>query len=157
MPDPTEGKPRLSIRRRMPATREVVFAAWTDPQGLREWMCPGDAISAEAKLDLRVGGSYRIVMKSKTRDYVHTGVYQVVEPPSKLVFTWTREEDEVPTLVTVEFFAHGDESELVLTHQRFHDPDVMKRYQGGWGQIAEKFAAYLAKPVVNSSPTRTLL
>jgi uncharacterized protein YndB with AHSA1/START domain len=147
MQDPTEGKYQLSIRRRMPATREVVFEAWTDPQGLREWMCPGDAISAEATLDLRVGGSYRIVMKSKTRDYVHTGVYQVVEPPSKLVFTWTREEDQEPTLVTVEFHAHGNESELVLTHERFHDADVMQRYQGGWGQIAEKFAAYLAKQI----------
>lgn len=147
MPEPTEGKYRLSIRRKMPATREVVFEAWTDPQGLREWMCPGDTFAAEATLDLRVGGSYRIVMKSKTRDYVHTGVYQVVEPPSKLVFTWTREEDEAPTLVTVEFVAHGDESELVLTHERFHDAEVMKRYQGGWGQIAEKFATYLAKQI----------
>jgi uncharacterized protein YndB with AHSA1/START domain len=147
MPDPTEGKFRLSIRRRLPATREVVFEAWTDPQGLREWMCPGDTISAEAKLDLRVGGSYRIVMKSKTRDYVHTGVYQVVEPPSKLVFTWTREEEAAPTLVTVEFIAHGNESELVLTHERFHDADVMKRYQGGWGTIAEKFATYLARQI----------
>jgi uncharacterized protein YndB with AHSA1/START domain len=151
MPEPTEGKYRLSIRRKMPATREVVFEAWTDPQGLREWMCPGDTFAAEATLDLRVGGSYRIVMKSKTRDYVHTGVYQVVEPPSKLVFTWTREEDDAPTLVTVEFVAHGDESELVLTHERFHDAEVMKRYQGGWGQIAEKFAAYLAKQISSSA------
>jgi len=91
------------------------------------------------------------VMKSKTRDYVHTGVYQVVEPPSKRVFTWTREEDDAPTLVTVEFVAHGDESELVLTHERFHDAEVMKRYQGGWGQIAEKFAAYLAKQISSSA------
>jgi uncharacterized protein YndB with AHSA1/START domain len=151
MPDPTEGKYRLSIRRRMPATRDVVFEAWTDPQGLREWMCPGDTFAAEATLDLRVGGSYRIVMKSKTRDYVHTGVYQVVDPPSKLVFTWTREEDEVPTLVTVEFVALGDESELVLTHERFQDAEVMKRYQGGWGQIAEKFASYLAKQISTTS------
>ena len=145
MHDSTDGKYRLSIRRKMPASRDVVFEAWTDPQGLREWMCPGDAVSAEATLDLRVGGSYRIVMKSKSRNYVHTGVYQVVERPSKLVFTWTRDEDDVTTLVTVEFVAQGDESELVLTHERFRDAEVMKRYQGGWGQIAEKFASYLAK------------
>jgi uncharacterized protein YndB with AHSA1/START domain len=145
MPDSTEGKYQLSIRRRMPASREVVFEAWTDPRRLSEWMCPGDIVSAEAQLDLRVGGSYRIVMKSKTQDHVHTGVYQVVDPPSKLVFTWTQNEKEVPTLVTVEFIAHGNETELVLTHERFRDADVMKRYQGGWGTIAEKFAAYLAE------------
>jgi len=151
MPDPTEEKYRLSVRRRMPASRDVVFEAWTDPQGLREWMCPGDTVSAEATLDLRVGGSYRIVMKSKARDYVHTGVYQVVDPPSKLVFTWTREEDEAPTLVTVEFIAHGDESELVITHERFEDAEVMKRYRGGWGTIAEKLATFLTKQVRTTS------
>jgi len=151
MPDPTEEKYRLSVRRRMPASRDVVFEAWTDPQGLREWMCPGDTVSAEATLDLRVGGSYRIVMKSKARDYVHTGVYQVVDPPSKLVFTWTREEDEAPTLVTVEFIAHGDESELVITHERFEDAEVMKRYRGGWGTIAEKLATFLTEQVRTTS------
>ena len=151
MPDPTEEKYRLSVRRRMPASRDVVFEAWTDPQGLREWMSPGDTVSAEATLDLRVGGSYRIVMKSKAREYVHTGVYQVVDPPSKLVFTWTREEDEAPTLVTVEFIAHGDESELVITHERFEDAEVMKRYRGGWGTIAEKLATFLTEQVRTTS------
>lgn len=136
---------RLSVRRRMPAPREVVYEAWIDPQGIREWMCPGDAVSAEATLDVRVGGSYRIVMKGKDRDHVHTGVYRVVEPPSKLVFTWNGEETEGPMLVTVEFFAHGDESELALTHERLPGSGVKKRYENGWGQITEKFAAYLAR------------
>jgi len=135
----------MSIRRKMPAPREVVYEAWIDPGGIREWMCPGDVISAEAVLDVRVGGSYRIVMKGKERDHVHTGVYQVVEPNAKLVFTWTQEGNDVTTLVTVEFLAHGDESELVLTHERFTKPDVAKRYENGWGTIAQKLSAYLAQ------------
>ena len=152
MAEPTENTYRLSVRRRMPAQREVVYEAWIDPQGIREWMCPGDATSAEASLDVRVGGSYRIVMKGKDRNHVHTGVYQVVEPPSKLVFTWNHEGDEVPMLVTVEFFAHGSESELVLTHERLPGADVMKRYQSGWGQIADKFAAYLTRRTRTTVP-----
>ena len=148
MAESTENTFRLSVRRRMPAPREVVFEAWVDPQGIREWMCPGDVVSAEASLDVRVGGSYRIVMKAKERDHVHTGVYQVVDPPSKLVFTWsTAETPGEMTLVTVEFFPHGDgdESELVLTHERFAKADVTKRYESGWGAIADKLAAYLSR------------
>jgi uncharacterized protein YndB with AHSA1/START domain len=103
MANPTEGTHRMSIRRKMPAAREVVYEAWIDPQGIREWMCPGDVTSAEAVLDVRVGGSYRIVMKGKERDHVHTGVYQVVEPNAKLVFTWTEEGNDLASLVTVEF------------------------------------------------------
>jgi uncharacterized protein YndB with AHSA1/START domain len=146
MDSSTDGKYRVVIRRRIPAPREVVFEAWIDPEGIREWMCPGDAVSAEATLDVRVGGSYRIVMKSKQRDYVHVGTYQVVEPPAKLVFTWAGADNpgEV-TLVTVELFAHGDESELVLTHERFTKSDLALRYENGWGTIADKFAAYLSR------------
>jgi len=151
MPDPTEGTQRVSIRRTMPAPREVVYEAWIDPHGIREWMCPGDAISAEAVLDVRVGGSYRIVMKSKEREYVHTGVYQVVEPNAKLVFTWTQEGNEVTTLVTVEFLARGGESELLLTHERFTQADAAKRYQSGWGTIAQKLAAFLARTSAGST------
>jgi len=95
---------------------------------------------------VRVGGSFRIVMKSREREHVHTGTYQVVEPPSKLVFTWSAAETpgEI-TLVTVELVPLGDESELVLTHERFPKADVAKRYEGGWGTIADKFAAYLSR------------
>ena len=145
MANPTGGSHRISIRRKMPAPREVVYDAWIDPQGIREWMCPGDVTSAEAVLDVRVGGSYRIVMKGKERNHVHTGVYQVVEPNAKLVFTWTQEGNEVTTLVTVEFLVHGNESELVLTHERFTKPDVAQRYENGWGTIAQKLSAYLAQ------------
>lgn len=143
MQGPTENSYRMSVRRRLPAPREVVYEAWIDPQGIREWMCPGDVQSAHAELDVRVGGSYRIVMKAKERDHVHSGVYQVVEPPSKLVFTWTQEGNIGETLVTVEFLAHGNETELVLTHERFSQSDTAKRYENGWGTISDKFATYL--------------
>lgn len=142
----SDGTYRVVIRRRMPAPREIVFEAWIDPEGIREWMCPGDATSADAVLDARVGGSFRIVIKGKDRDHIQVGTYQVVDPPSKLVFTWSNVDNpSAITLVTVEFFPHGDESELVITHERFADPGAANRYEGGWATIAEKFAAYLAK------------
>ena len=146
MESSTDGKHGVVARRRMPAPREIVFEAWIDPKGIHEWMCPGDIVSAEATLDVRVGGSFRIVMRSKDREHVHIGTYQVVERPSKLVFTWAApEKPGEMTLVTVEFVAHGDESELVLTHERFPEADMAERYRNGWGTIAEKFAAYLSR------------
>jgi uncharacterized protein YndB with AHSA1/START domain len=145
MAEPTENQHRTSVRRRIAAPREIVYAAWIDPEGIHEWMCPGDATSAEATLDVRVGGSYRIVMKGKDRDHVHTGVYQVVDPPAKLVFTWTQPGDANLSMVTVEFFDHGESSELTITHERLPSAGVTERYQSGWGQIADKFAAFLTK------------
>ena len=146
MESSTEGRHRVVVRRCMPASRDVVFEAWIDPEGIREWMCPGNATSADAVLDVRVGGSFRIVMKAPDKEHIHVGTYQVVERPSRLVFTWSAEDNpSAMTLVTVEFFACGDESELVITHDKFVKGDVAKRYESGWGSIAEKFAQYLSQ------------
>jgi uncharacterized protein YndB with AHSA1/START domain len=140
-----DGKHRMVVRRRMPAPREIVYAAWTDPEGLHEWMCPGDIVSAEAKLDVRVGGSFHITMRSKEEVHEHVGTYQVVDPPAKLSFTWSALDNPAEiTLVTVEFIAHRNESELVITHERFTKADLAQRYEMGWGTIARKFAEYLA-------------
>lgn len=139
-----DGKHRIAVRRRMPAPREVVYEAWIDPTGISEWMCPGDVISAEATLDVRVGGSFRIIMRSKKEVHEHVGTYRVIEPPTKLSFTWSggNAGSEI-TLVTVEFIAHGDETELVITHEGLGDSDLAQRYEMGWGTIARKFAEYL--------------
>ena len=140
-----DGTFRIQVRRRIPAPREVVYEAWVDPEGLREWMCPGDVISADATLDIRVGGSFRITMRSKERVHEHVGTYQIVDPPAKLRFTWAGADNpnEI-TLVTVEFIALGAESELVISHERFTRTDLAQRYEMGWGTIARKFAEYLA-------------
>ena len=151
-----DGKHRIVARRRMPAPREIVYEAWTDPEGMREWMCPGDVVSAEAVLDVRVGGSFRIVMKSKTQVHEHTGTYQIVDPPAKLAFTWCEAKSPADiTLVTVEFVPHGDESELVITHDRFTDSDLARRYETGWGTIARKFADYLESGRTRKQPPRS--
>ena len=140
-----DGRHRIVVRRRMPAPREVVYEAWTDPEGLRNWMCPGDVISADASLDVRVGGSLRITMRSKEQVHEHIGTYHVVDPPAKLSFTWSGGNvASDTTLVTVEFIAQGNESELVITHERFTNADVAQRYEMGWGTIARKFAEFLA-------------
>lgn len=145
MESTADGRHRIVVRRRIPAPREVVYAAWTDPQGLREWMCPGDVLSAEATLDLRVGGSFRITMRSKDSVHEHEGTYQIVDPPAQLRFTWSELDNpgEI-TLVTVEFLDHGNACELVIVHERFTKAEIARRYEMGWGTIATKFASHLA-------------
>ena len=53
---PTE----LTLTRIIPAPREEVFAAWTDPELLKEWWGPGPVTCPEAHVDLREGGAYRL-------------------------------------------------------------------------------------------------
>jgi uncharacterized protein YndB with AHSA1/START domain len=141
-----EENSRLVVRKVIPASREEVFAAWTDPESIKLWMCPGDTAWTDAELDVRVGGAYRIVMKGGREDVEHTGEYRLVDPPSKLVFTWiSKYTGNQPTLVTVELFERGGHCELVLTHEGFSTSAAVKQHQGGWNQIADKLAGHFAK------------
>ena len=42
----------IVIRRRIAASRDDVFDAWTDATGMRLWMCPGDIVSADVHLEV---------------------------------------------------------------------------------------------------------
>jgi len=145
---------RLVIRKLIPASREEVFAAWSDPESIRAWMCPGDVTHSEAQIDFRVGGSLRIVMKSPKEDCEHTGQYQVIEPPSKLSFTWiSTNTDFKTTLVTIELLERTGGTELVLTHERFPSVERVRQHQGGWSRIADRLAEHFQR----SAATRTVM
>jgi len=144
---------KLVLRKLITATREEVFAAWSDPESMREWMCPGDIRSTEAKIDFRVGGSYRILMKGVKEDFDHTGVYQEIEPPSKLSFTWiSKGTDFKSTLVTVELTEQSGQTELTLTHERFPSADRVQRHKNGWSRIADRLAEHLQRSAQITTP-----
>jgi uncharacterized protein YndB with AHSA1/START domain len=100
----------------------------------------GDGWSfAEASIDLRVGGRYRLGMTSpEGKTHVAVGEYVEVERPTRLAFTWDWEEPASrvgETLVTVEFKPAGDKTEVVLTHERFAEADRMASHERGWAQL----------------------
>ncbi len=141
---PDDPEAVLVIRRTIPAPRERVFAAWLDPASLAAWMCPGPVRSASAEVDPRVGGSFRIVMRHPNGDADHWGEYLVIDPPSKLEFTWiSSATDRQPTIVTVELHDRGGITELVLTHRRL-PASQSGSHRNGWTDIVQKLAATLA-------------
>lgn len=129
------------VRRTISAPRDRVFAAWLDPASLAVWMCPGPVRGARAEVDPRVGGSFRIVMRHPNGDADHWGEYLVIDPPSKLEFTWqSAATDRQPTMVTVEFHDEGDGTEVVLTHRRLPEPQIAA-HRKGWSDIVQKLDA----------------
>jgi len=133
---------KLVLRKMIAAPRKEVFDAWLDAEGMKHWMCPGNTLTAEAQIDARVGGAFRIVMKGANQDADHTGVYRLIEPPSKLTFTWiSKATDRAETLVTVELFDRDGQTELILAHERLPTPEATEKHKG-WLQIVDKLAAY---------------
>ncbi|MHB8454112.1 MAG: SRPBCC family protein [Acidiferrobacterales bacterium] len=141
----TASQTRLQIRTFIRATRERVFAAWTDPNLVKEWIAPGALTVPDASIDLRIGGSFQIemegVMRGQQQHGTASGHYTKIIPNELLVFTWTWSGYAFPeTLVTVEFKDVKDGTEITLTHDRFGDTEVRDRYNSGWHSTFEKLA-----------------
>ena len=138
-----EAAPALEVRRTFPASRDRVFRAWTRAEELDQWSAPGPMTPA-AEVDLRVGGRYRIVMGApdgSTRAV--GGVYRVIEPPSRLVYTWKWEgnPDARDSVVTVEFLERGKSTEVILRHEGLADTGDRDRHEHGWLGCLDKLSS----------------
>jgi len=139
---------RIVQERVVDAHPEDVFAAWSDPDAMRVWMCPGsDMTHATVTVDFRVGGAFRIVMHG-AREAAHHGEYLVIEPPHRLVFTWISEwlpAAEAATRVSVTIVPVGDDrSRLTLVHDELPGTESYRGHVEGWAAIVSKLAAHLA-------------
>lgn len=76
----------ITFQRTFPAPREDVFDAWTKPDQLAEWWDPTGVRLAECEIDLRPGGSFKLVNRDSAHSPPFAGVYRVIERPSLLVF-----------------------------------------------------------------------
>ena len=134
--------PTLTVRRKIAAPAQDIFDAWLDPKAMAEWMrpCSAGTKNSDVKADARVGGAFEIVMHVASGPVRHTGIYQIIERPRRLAFTWNSiHAGENDSLVTVEFLASGDSTEIVLTHERLPS-DALAGHNGGWTDILNGLA-----------------
>ena len=143
----------LSLSRIIRAPREKVFAAWTEPELLKQWWGPRRVSCPEAHVDLREGGTYRLANLEVDGSITWiSGRFERVRPPEELAYTW--EVSILPgeaTLVRVMFLAHPNGTELRLTHERFAVEAVRDMHVEGWGECIDKLEALLATNRNNAS------
>ena len=141
-------KPSLTLKRRLNAPPEKVYAAWTEPAQIAHWFGPSETVagSVRAEMDVRVGGRFRV--RFNTADGEHHevgGTYREVVPNEKLVFTWAwHTTPERESLVTVLVRSEGEGTMLTLTHEQFFDQAARDGHQRGWTGTLEKLERYLA-------------
>lgn len=137
-----ETAPIMQIRRRMRAGAEQIFDLWTKPDLMVRWMSPFPGeVDCKASCDPRPGGAFSLVMSSSEASREVSGTYVQVDRPRKLVFTWIGPlTNNVNTLVTVELSPHGDETDLVLTHERLPTTAIVEGHTKGWGTILDHLA-----------------
>ena len=141
----TAVKPSLTLKRRLNATPEKVFTAWTKPETLAIWFGPEHCTSLEARVDLRVGGRYHITMHVPGDRHDVMGVYREIVPNERLVFTWHwKTTPERESQVTVTHKPDGDGTILTLLHELFFDEPARDRHHQGWTGALDKLERMFA-------------
>jgi uncharacterized protein YndB with AHSA1/START domain len=78
----------IVLSRAFDAPRHLVFAALTRPELLKRWYGARGWHLVGCEVDLRVGGAWRFVSRGPDgAEMGQGGVYQVIEPPVRLVYT----------------------------------------------------------------------
>jgi uncharacterized protein YndB with AHSA1/START domain len=82
------GEGSVTFTRVFNAPRALVWNAWTDPKMMAQWFGPRGFTNPVCELDVRVGGSLRIVMRGPDgNDYPMKGVFREVKTLERLVFS----------------------------------------------------------------------
>jgi uncharacterized protein YndB with AHSA1/START domain len=123
----------IEVTRLLPAPPDEVFRWWTEAELLERWMSPLGSV--EADIDLRVGGSFRIVMRHSGFEIDHTGEYLEIDRPRRLVLSWHSRYTAGPSQVTISFQAEGQHgTRLLIVHSGLPD-DAANDHRGGWATM----------------------
>ena len=142
----------LTLRRTFDAPRALVWRAWSRPEALVLWMGPVEWPAFSVTSDFRVGGEWRIGLKSPEtgEELWQGGVYREIVEPERLVFTfkWDESHEDGPpvdTLVTVEL-AETDDGRTVMdfTHQGLKSERSLTGHKHGWNSTIDRLEAWLA-------------
>lgn len=139
----TKEKTRLEISRVIEAPRDQVYAAWTDPEQLKQWFGPENVQTRELVADARVGGKFRWdLINSEGEKMTCRGEFRELQPDKKIVFTWQWEDDEDwenhISIITVELYDRDGGTELRLTHEQLPNEESRDGHTRGWESALDK-------------------
>jgi uncharacterized protein YndB with AHSA1/START domain len=139
------GRPSLTLVRQYKTTPAKVYKAWTNAEALTQWMGPGPVKCVSAESDLRVGGRYRILMKSPDgEEHDVSGTYRELVPDRRIVFTWAwKSTPDRESIVTIALRPLDTGTKMELTHEQFHDQAACDHHRQGWEGCLEKLLVFL--------------
>jgi uncharacterized protein YndB with AHSA1/START domain len=139
----------LDIVRVFDAPRELVWAAWTDPDQIAQWWGPAGMHTPResVELDVRPGGVFRITMvQTETgAEFPSDMHFTVVDPTDTLAFEWEGQRGIGGGGATVTFKDLGGRTEVV-NHFAGYTSDVIQGFMvQGTNEQFDKLGVYLSR------------
>jgi uncharacterized protein YndB with AHSA1/START domain len=132
----------LEIKRFIKASRDRVYAAWTDPAQLKKWFGPENVKTRDLIADVRVGGQFRWdLIDPEGKEKTISGEYREIIPGKKIVFTWKHQDDKLwenrNSIVTVQFSDCNGGTELRLKHVQLPSEESRNDHNRGWNSVLD--------------------
>lgn len=141
-------KPSLTLKRRIKASPEKIYQAWTDPRKIAAWFGPHETVdgSVRAQMDVRAGGRFQVSFNTEDGEYHEVGgTYREIVLNEKLVFTWAwHSTPERESLVTITLSPDGAGTLLTLHHEQFFDEKARDGHLRGWTGALDKLEKMFA-------------
>lgn len=138
----------LELIRTFDAPPARVFACFTSKAEMSAWIGPYDIRGEALELEPRIGGRYRIVThKPDGTDLFVGGVFQTIEAPHRIAFTWKWEDGETTTLVTIELRAVVGRTEMIFRQEGFSEETYRDKHVHGWTGCFEKLQAWIDRGI----------
>lgn len=151
----------LTLERTFNAPVATVWKAWTDPKMLEQWWGPDNVTIPTCEVDLRVGGTFYIVMEAGAAMGPYKGTlwpmraeFTTVEPNKKLSYTgiaWTEGQKEDTTIdqtTEIELNEENGATKVkIMAAIHKTGPQAGMAVQGmemGFNQQLDKLAQFLA-------------
>ncbi|MGC1164888.1 MAG: SRPBCC domain-containing protein [Solirubrobacterales bacterium] len=138
----------LLIERTFQAPAQAVFDAWTSEEVMRRWFHGEHAWETPvAEVDLRLGGAVRVVMRDPDKgvEYGGGGHYTEIDPPTRLAFTWSWDDDsDRDTLIALDFEEAEGATTVRLTHSRLRDQESVLSHESGWNACLDNLGRALS-------------
>jgi imidazolonepropionase-like amidohydrolase/uncharacterized protein YndB with AHSA1/START domain len=140
------------LERTFSAPREKVFGLWTDPQAVAKWFLPPENAhwTEPPTFEARPGGRFNLRLIARDQLYDLHGTFLEVRSPEKLVLNWRWDKDSPlagspgDTQVTIEFSAHDERTDIVLTQFGFQNEESRGQYERGWNRCFREMDKLLA-------------
>jgi uncharacterized protein YndB with AHSA1/START domain len=132
----------LLVTRTFDAPVRLVFEAWSKPELFKLWWVPKSVGMSmlSCDMDVRTGGSYRLVFSHPDFDQPMTffGTYREVTPNERIV--WSNEEGDEGAVTTVTFEERAGKT-LVTFHELYPSEEALEEALAGSAEgLPEQFA-----------------
>jgi uncharacterized protein YndB with AHSA1/START domain len=139
---------------------EKVWAAWTQPERLKQWFTPAPWKTVGAEIDLRPGGAFRTIMRSpEGQEFPNNGCFLEIVTQRKLVWTNALEPGYRPSksqtgghgsfaftaILTMEPERNGTLYKALVMHSSPADREEHEKmgYEEGWGAAFDQMIAMI--------------